>query len=112
MEDEVTNDTRMLSSNVNPVQQTAPSMASTLALPSIQPQNWASLKNSTGIPLDFMNTNIADSEDEDEDEDDDTLSKNRKNRNRKNRGKKSNKKNKNKKIKFGTLPVVVSPGEF
>ena len=89
-------------------------MASTLALPSIQPQNWASLKNSTGIPLDFLNTNMDDLEDEDEDEDEiDTLSKNRKNRNRKNRGgKKSNKKSKNKKIKFGTLPVVVSPGEF
>merc|ERR1712214_49189 len=41
------------------------------------------------------------------------LSKNRKNRqNRKNKGRKNNKKSgkKNKKLKYGTLPVVVSPG--
>jgi len=109
--DEVTNDTRM---PVNPIQQTAPSMASTLALPSIQPQNWAmNAMNSTGgIPLDFLNTNNAALEDED-DEEIDTLSKNRKNRqNRKNKGRKNNKKSgkKNKKLKYGTLPVVVSPG--
>ena len=113
--DEVTNDTRM---PVNPTQQTAPSMASTLALPSIQPQNWAmNAMNSTGgIPLDFLNTNNAALEDEDKEEID-TLSKNRKNRqNRKNKGRKNNKKSgngkKNKKIKFGTLPVVVSPGIY
>ena len=111
--DEVTNDTRM---PVNPIQQTAPSMASTLALPSIQPQNWAmNAMNSTGgIPLDFLNTNNAALEDED-DEEIDTLSKNRKNRqNRKNKGRKNNKKSgkKNKKLKYGTLPVVVSPGIY
>ena len=111
--DEVTNDTRM---PVNPIQKTAPSMASTLALPSIQPQNWAmNAMNSTGgIPLDFLNTNNAALEDED-DEEIDTLSKNRKNRqNRKNKGRKNNKKSgkKNKKLKYGTLPVVVSPGIY
>ena len=107
--DEVTNDTRM---PVNPIQQTAPSMASTLALPSIQPQNWVMNSTGGGIPLDFLNTNRNDLEVEDEDDiEEETVSKNRKNRQRNKNKRKNNKKNK-KYTKFGTLPVVVSPGIY